>query len=98
MVGLTEYKDEHYHYFEDSKGRYQGEYKDWWDNGQIWEHCIYLNGEWHGERKYWDEDGVLTYHKFYVRDVLYRDLLLVPIESDEEKFLITLETGAQWLD
>ncbi len=98
MVGLIEIKTKHIHYFKDSKGRYQGEFKDWWYNGNLCEHCIHLNDQLHGERKWWDMDGNLAYHKFYVNHEVYRDLLENPIESDEEKFLITLETGATWLD
>ncbi len=35
MVGLTEYKDKNHHYFLDSKGRLQGEYKNWHSNGKL---------------------------------------------------------------
>jgi len=98
MVGLTEYKNKDYHCFIDSKERYQGVYKSWWSNGQIWDHKKYLNDELHGEAKYWNKDGELQNHCFWVRGKLYRDLIDDPVCGDEEKFLIALETGASWLD
>jgi len=98
MVGLRERKTKYCHYFLDSKGRYQGEFKDWHSNGQLRENCILLNGKRHGERKWRYKDGKLKHHEFWVKGKLYRDLIKKPVCSDEEKFLIALETGAPWLD
>jgi len=98
MVGLRERKNEYYHYFKDSKGRYQGVHKSWYDNGQLRVHKQYLNDKLHGEYKWWDKDGELIHHEFWVKGKFYRDLIAKPVCSDEEKFLIALETGAKWLD
>jgi len=98
MVGLTEYKNKDYHYFEDSKGRRQGAFKWWFNNGQLREHSRWLNDELHGEYKFWNDRGTLIEHVFWVRNEVYRDLIKKPVCSDEEKFLIALETGAPWLD
>jgi antitoxin component YwqK of YwqJK toxin-antitoxin module len=92
---LTEYKTDRYHYFEDDRGRRQGEYKSWYANGQLWENCFYVDGKWHGECKWW-KNGQIRRHCFYVNGEVYRDLLENPV-TEEEKFLITLETGAKWL-
>ena len=97
MVMLTEVKADTRHYFIDAKNRIQGEYKTWWyANGQLLEHCFYIDDEYHGERKYWDPDGTLVSHKFWVNDDIYRDLLVNPVDN-KDKFLIALETGAKWL-
>jgi len=98
MAGLTEHKDEYGHYFKDSKGRLQGEFKSWWHNGKLRQHNQFLNGDFHGECKVWNEDGELTHHEFWVKGKFHRDLINNPVCSDEEKFLIALETGASWLD
>ena len=93
---LTEYKNDFHHYFIDAQCRYQGEAK-WWDNGQIREHFFYVDGKRHGECKVWDEDGTLRRHEFWDNDELYRNLLENPVYDDQEKFMITLETGGKWL-
>jgi antitoxin component YwqK of YwqJK toxin-antitoxin module len=93
---LEEYKSDWYHYFEDDEGRYQGECKRWDENGQLYIHCFWVNGKLHGERKRCFSNGTLMYHDFYVDDEVYRDLLEEPV-TDEEKFMITLETGGEWL-
>jgi hypothetical protein len=93
---LTEIKSYISHYFLDAKGRYQGEYKSWYNNGQLWENCFYVDYKLHGECKWWDKDGTLRYHAFLVNGKLYRDLLKEPV-TDEDKFMITLETGGKWL-
>ena len=77
-------------------GKRHGEYKSWWGNGQLSVHCFYVNGEWHGEYKWWYRGGQLEEHYFYVNDEVVRDLIKEPV-SDEDKFLITLETGAKWI-
>lgn len=63
---LTEIKEDREHYFEDEKGRLQGEYKYWYENGQLAEHYIFENDIRHGEYKEWHENGQLTAHCFYV--------------------------------
>jgi antitoxin component YwqK of YwqJK toxin-antitoxin module len=93
---LTETKNDRHHYFKDDIGRYQGEYKSWYTNGNICRHCFYVDGLWHGECKSLNTDGTLISHCFYVDDELYRDILENPV-TDEDKFMITLETGGGWL-
>jgi hypothetical protein len=94
---LTEYKNDTSHYFRDAKGRLQGEYKEWHENGQLRVHCFCVDDEVHGECKWWDKDGTLISHNFYEHSELYRDLLVNPV-TEYDKFLITLETGSKWLD
>ena len=49
--GLTEVKEFYsngqirYHYFEDEYGEYHGEYKRWYDNGTLCEHCYFEHDE-----------------------------------------------------
>jgi hypothetical protein len=93
---LTETKTDRHHYFLDDEGRYQGEYKHWHNNGQLWENCFCVDNELHGECKIWNGYGTLISHYFYVNGEVYRDLLIEPVD-DEDKFLITLETGGKWL-
>ena len=95
MVILTEYKTDRHHFFLDAKGRYQGEAK-WWDNGNMWGHCFFVDGQCHGERKIWNEDGTLMQHYFYVHGKVYRELLVNPVD-DKDKFIITLEFGGKWI-
>ena len=92
---LTEYKDDTRHYFIDAQGRYQGEAK-WWDNGNMWGHCFYIDDKCHGERKIWDPDGTLRSHEFYVNGELYRDIIENPVD-EKDKFIISLETGGKWI-
>jgi antitoxin component YwqK of YwqJK toxin-antitoxin module len=93
---LTETKTDMFHYFKDAQARRQGECKNWYTNGQMTRHCFYVDGELHGECKIWNDDGTLIFHKFFVNGEVYRDFLKEPV-TDEEKFLITLETGGGWL-
>ena len=44
----------------------EGEYKEWYSNGQLWKHCFYKDGEPHGEYKSWDSYNKLQIHGFYV--------------------------------
>jgi antitoxin component YwqK of YwqJK toxin-antitoxin module len=93
---LTETKTDMFHYFIDDEERYQGEYKDWHDNGQLCEHCFYVNDELHGEYKWLNDDGTLEWHQFWNNGKLYRDLLANPVDN-KDKFIIALETGGGWL-
>lgn len=65
---LTEYKSNNFHYFFDEQGRIQGEYKVFWNNGQMNRHLFMLDDKWHGEYKQWHENGTLSYHCFFVND------------------------------
>jgi hypothetical protein len=93
---LKEYKTDRVHFFKDDIGRYQGECKSWYDNGQLREHCFWLNGRRQGEYNWWYEDGTFLSHVFYVDGEVYRDLLANPV-TEEDKFIIALETGGGWL-
>jgi len=52
-------------YYEDAQGRWQGEFKLYYDNGRLWEHCWYKDGKLHGEYKEYNEDGSLWIHTYY---------------------------------
>jgi antitoxin component YwqK of YwqJK toxin-antitoxin module len=43
----------------------EGEYKQWYNNGQLVIHCFYKNNELEGEYKIWYENGQLFKHCFY---------------------------------
>ena len=85
---------EHSFYVNDQR---HGEFKIWHENGQLGKHCFYVNGENHGEYKWWLSDGQLGGHSFFVNGKEVRDLIKEPV-TDEDKFLLALETGAKWLD
>jgi antitoxin component YwqK of YwqJK toxin-antitoxin module len=42
-----------------------GEYKSWYDNGQICEHCFYKDRYLDGEHKVWYDNGQIYTHSFY---------------------------------
>ena len=44
---------------------YEGEYKKWFSNGQLWIHCFCEGDKLHGEYKRWYSDGQLWEHSFY---------------------------------
>ena len=93
---LTEYKTDNVHFFEDTQGRRQGEFKSWYGDGNMGSLCFHVDDMIHGERKVWRKDGTLKYHDFWVHGKFYRDLLVNPVDN-KDKFLIALETGAKWL-
>ena len=93
---LTEYKTDRHHFFRDAKGRLQGEYKSWHSNGNMCEHCFYVDSLWHGESRVWHDDGTLEWRQFWVNNELYRNLIENPVDK-KDKFLITLETGGMWI-
>ena len=43
----------------------EGEYKWWWNNGQLAYHAFYKKGVKHGESKTWSREGELVRHKSY---------------------------------
>ena len=69
--GLFEVKEEvtdskyKAHWFEDENGKKQGEYRSWWDNGTLKEHCFLKDGELQGEYRSWCENGTLKEHCFF---------------------------------
>ena len=52
----------------------EGEYKQWWKNGQLWIHCFYKDGERHGEYKEWYDNGTLAVHRLYKNGEVIKDL------------------------
>lgn len=42
-----------------------GDYKQWYENNQLYIHCFYKNGRLHGEYKEWYSNGRLHRHCFY---------------------------------
>ncbi len=53
--------------------KYDGEYKQWHENGQLWVYCFYKNGEKDGKFKRWFENGQLFQYCFYKDGVLIKD-------------------------
>ncbi len=72
---LLTYKDSWYEYtyYIDINERIvkHGEFKRWFQNGQPWEHCFYVNGRYHGEYKSWYYSGQLRTRCFYVDGKLH---------------------------
>ena len=68
---LKEIKTKRYHYFIDENGLKQGEYKDYHDNGQLWEHTFFQNDKRHGEYKDYHYNGQLWEHSFYQNGKLH---------------------------
>lgn len=64
-MALTEYKTNLYHFWHDENGRYHGEYKEWWHNGQLYEQSYFVNDVRHGEFKRFYQNGRPADHGFY---------------------------------
>jgi hypothetical protein len=66
---VIELPDDHYkndeREFTVVNGKLEGEFKDWFDNGQLYEYFFFKNGEKHGEYKSWHVNGLLYKHYFY---------------------------------
>ncbi len=62
---LKEIKTKTQHYFVDEQNRIQGEYRDYHENGQLWEHSFRLNDIRHGEYKEYRENGRLWSCSFF---------------------------------
>jgi antitoxin component YwqK of YwqJK toxin-antitoxin module len=77
-------------------GKRHGEYISYHENGQISRKCFYVNGIWHGEYIFYHRDGSIDWHRLYVNDEILIDLLESPV-CDEEKMLLALEHGVEWL-
>lgn len=65
---LREFNLKNVHYFVDDRNRYQGEFKRWWDNGQIMQHLFYIDGKKHGEFKTWHKNCRPWRHCFFIND------------------------------
>jgi len=48
----------------------EGEFKWWWGNGQLVEHCHYVDRKYEGEYKSWHENGQLWKQCYYVNGKL----------------------------
>jgi len=46
-------------------GKKDGEYKAWYKNGQLFEHCYYKDGMLEGEYTSWHQDGSPLQHSHY---------------------------------
>lgn len=66
---LREIKNQFIHLFKDEQDRKQGELKIWHNNGQLEEHCFYIDNMLQGEFKHWYDNGTLSEHCFYVDNV-----------------------------
>ena len=55
----------HQSYYVNDGGNIDGEYKEWYSNGDLWIHCHYRNGEKHGEYKEWSPNGEIVKHCVY---------------------------------
>ncbi len=53
----------------------EGEYREWYKNGQLSEVAFFKNGIAHGECKLWDKDGNLTNHWLFDNGEVVRDYL-----------------------
>jgi len=53
----------------------KGEYKEWYNNGQLCVHCFRKNGKRDDEYKLWDRTGELKYHLLYKNDKKVEDYL-----------------------
>jgi len=66
MSKLTHIKTKQQDYYKDEQGLKQGEYKDYYFNGELWERSFFKDGKKHGECKYYHpENGELLGHVFY---------------------------------
>jgi antitoxin component YwqK of YwqJK toxin-antitoxin module len=65
-MSLKEIKTKTKHYFEDEFGNKHGEYKWWYENGQLRVHCFFVDDKVHGEYKWWYSDGQLREHCYIV--------------------------------
>jgi len=55
--------------------RGEGEWKRWYENGQLNIDCFYTDGVLDGEFKSWDENGKLVKHLLWKNDQEIEDLL-----------------------
>ena len=53
----------------------EGEFKEWWANGQLYKHCFLKNSELNGVYKEWYGNGQLSKHQLYKDDKIIEDYL-----------------------
>jgi len=54
---------------------FTGEYKEWWNDEQLYTHRYYKNGELHGEYKSWYYTGRLETHCYFKNGKIIKDYL-----------------------
>ena len=81
---LKEIKTFTHHYFIDENEHIQGEGKTYHNNGQLWGHSFYLNGNLHGEYKIYYENGQLWEHSFYLNGNRHGDFRRYNEDSELE--------------
>lgn len=64
----VETKTEKYTIFDDNL---EGEYKEWHKNGQLYEQCVFVNGDRNGEYRLWYDNGQLSKHCSYQNNKLH---------------------------
>lgn len=62
---LTERRYSDKHYFTDEHGRIQGEYRNYYRDGNLYIRCFYRNSKLHGEFKRYHDNGQLRAHLIY---------------------------------
>jgi antitoxin component YwqK of YwqJK toxin-antitoxin module len=60
-------------FYENNLDNFQGEYKEWNDNGLLIRQFFILNGMKHGEYKLWNYDGILAVHTYYNYDMIHSE-------------------------
>jgi len=65
MSKLTHIKTKQQDYYIDEQHRLQGEYKEYWLDGKLYEHSFHKDGKLHGEFKDYYSDGKLYKHSFH---------------------------------
>jgi hypothetical protein len=58
-------------YYIDEAGKRQGLYQYWYDNGQLWERCEYVNGKQQGTYQRWHDNGQLWIQCEYVNGKIH---------------------------
>jgi antitoxin component YwqK of YwqJK toxin-antitoxin module len=89
LLSHTKVKEENIEYWINIEGKKDGEYKLWWDDGKLRQHCFYKDGKEEGEYKEYYHDGKLYKHCFYKdgkEDGEYKEL-------DEETVIEYSEKG-----
>ena len=52
----------------------EGEYKEWYINGQLYRHGFYKNGKRERDFQQWYSNGILDFHRFYRRGKTIRTI------------------------
>jgi antitoxin component YwqK of YwqJK toxin-antitoxin module len=77
-------------------GKIHGEYIEYYKNGQVHKKCFVVNEKMHGEYIEYYDDGSVDWHRLYVDGNMLIDLKESPV-CNEEKMLLSLEHGVEWL-